>query len=73
MAKILRIPVVLDRIGIGRSTLYELLAKGDFPASIPLGARSVGFLESEIDEWIESRARRARGVQSEAEANQPAA
>ena len=72
MAKILRIPVVLDRIGIGRSTLYELLAKGDFPASIPLGARSVGFLESDVDEWVEARVRRARGVQGEAEANLPA-
>ena len=68
MARIIRIPEVLDRVGVGRSTLYEWMAKGDFPASIPLGERSVGFLESDVDEWIEARARRARGVQGEAEA-----
>ena len=71
MARILRIPAVLEWIGIGRSTLYEMQARGDFPQSIPIGARSVGFLESDLNEWIEARARRARGV--EAEAARPAA
>ena len=73
MAKILRIPEVLDRIGVGRSTLYEWQARGEFPAAIPLGARAVGFLESEIDAWIEGRARRARSVRAEAEAARTAA
>ena len=74
MAKILRIPEVLDRLGIGRSTLYEWQAKGRFPTAIPLGERSVGFLEAEVDDWIEARARRARGiVESETDAARPAA
>ena len=68
MAKILRVPQVLDRLGIGRSTLYEWMARDAFPRSIPLGERSIGWLESDVDEWIEARARRARGVQGEAEA-----
>ena len=59
MARILRIPAVLERIGIGRSTLYEMQARGDFPQSIPIGARSVGFLESDVTEWIERKAAEA--------------
>ena len=66
MAKILRVPEVLARLGIGRSTLYEWQSRGAFPPSIPLGERSIGWLESEVDEWIEARARRARSVRGEA-------
>ena len=73
MARIISIPEVLDRVGVGRLTLYEWMAKGDFPASIPLGARSVGFLESDVDEWIEARVRRVRGSRGEAEAARTAA
>ena len=60
MAEILRVHDVLDRLGIGRSTLYEWQARGDFPRAIPLGERARGWLESDVDEWIETRARRAR-------------
>ena len=68
MARILRTHQVLARIGVSRSTLYEWMARDAFPASIPLGERSIGWLESDVDEWIEARARQARGVQGEAEA-----
>ena len=73
MARILRIPIVLERLGIGRSTLYEMQARGEFPQSIPIGTRSVGFLESDVNEWIEARARRARGPSDEAAAARTAA
>ena len=66
--RILRIREVTDRIGVARSTIYEWQSRGAFPASIPLGERSIGWLESDVDEWIVDRARRARGVQGEAEA-----
>ena len=64
--RILRIREVTDRIGVARSTIYEWQSRGTFPASVPLGERSIGWLESDVDKWIESRARRARGVQGEA-------
>ena len=71
--QILRLPAVLARVGVSRSTLYLWVSEGRFPASIPLGERSIGWLESDVDEWIDARARRARGVQGEAEAKRPAA
>ncbi len=53
--RILRLPDVKAKTGIGRSTIYALMASGDFPRSIRIGARAVGWLESDIDRWIESR------------------
>ena len=56
MSKFLRVPEVLVRVGVSRSTLYEWMRTGDFPASIPLGERAVGWLESDITAWIERKA-----------------
>lgn len=51
----LRLPEVLRRTGLGRSTLYSLIAAGEFPSSVLLSGRSVGFVESEVDAWVLSR------------------
>ena len=40
-----------------RQHLSRLEAAGEFPARIQLGRCSVGWLKSEIDEWLSSRAR----------------
>lgn len=53
--RILRMPAVRVRVGLSRSTIYEAISKGEFPSSISLGARAVGWLESDIDAWLESR------------------
>jgi len=54
--QILRIQRVIFRTGLSRSTIYALMAKGEFPKQIKLtGARSVGWLETSVDEWIVSR------------------
>jgi prophage regulatory protein len=49
---ILRLNQVKVRTGLSRSTLYAKISKGEFPTQISLGKRAVGFIESEIDEWI---------------------
>lgn len=41
--------------GLPRSTIYELMARGHFPKPIRLGARAVGWLESEITAWQRAR------------------
>jgi prophage regulatory protein len=42
--------------GLGRSTIYKFMAdETDFPKSVPLGGRAVAWVESEIEEWMESR------------------
>lgn len=53
--KILKLSEVIDVTGLSRSTIYHRMKNGDFPCSIPLGERSVGWSEEEIRLWIESR------------------
>lgn len=52
---ILRLPDVSSRTGLSRSTIYEAMARGDFPQPIKLGLRAVGWAESEISAWLEAR------------------
>ncbi|MGZ8910995.1 MAG: helix-turn-helix transcriptional regulator [Methylococcaceae bacterium] len=53
--KIIRLPKAQEKTGLSRSTIYKLISSGDFPQQIKLSPRTMGFLESEIDSWIESR------------------
>lgn len=43
------------RTGLSRSTLYAMMAQCTFPKPVRLGARAVGWPESEIAAWLESR------------------
>lgn len=53
--KIIRMPELSKKIGCSRSTIYSFIARSEFPKPISLGARAVGWLESEVDEWIAKR------------------
>lgn len=55
-AHIERLPTVMRRSGLSRSSVYAGIAAGTFPKPIKLSARAVGFLSTEIDAWIASRA-----------------
>jgi len=56
--RILRSKHVLGRVKLSRSEVYELVKRDQFPKPFKLvqGGRASGWLESEIDEWIDSRA-----------------
>jgi prophage regulatory protein len=55
-----RRPQVQQRTGLSRTTLYGYIKDGEFPAPVRLGARAVGWLESEVSEWIQARVRLTR-------------
>lgn len=57
---ILRLPQVKVRTGLSRSLIYLFIKEGKFPKQVNLGDRAVGWLESEIDRWIESRIKKSR-------------
>ena len=59
--RFLRLPEVLARTGLSRSTIYVRLEQGRFPRPVSLGDRAVGWVESEIDEWIRNRIAESRG------------
>ena len=52
---ILRLPAVKARTGLSRSTIYLRISEGRFPKPISLGGRAVGWVETEINHWIEQQ------------------
>ena len=58
--RILRFPEVIRKTGLSRSELYNRQRSGDFPGRVPLGRRTVGFDESEVDDYLCGIIRRGR-------------
>lgn len=63
---VIRLPEVLRRIGVSRSKLYADVNSGHFPSPISLGARAVGWLDTDVDDWIGGRVEVARGMSQKA-------
>ena len=63
--KVIRHAEVCRKLGISAASLFDMVAKGDFPKpfSIIPGGRSVGWLEGDVDAWIVKRSKTAAGVQ----------
>jgi prophage regulatory protein len=53
--KIIRLPAVIDKTGLSRSSIYLRMSKGEFPQSISLGDRAIGWLEADIEQWLEDK------------------
>lgn len=59
--RILRLKQLTERIGLGRSTIYDRMDvqspryDATFPKPIKLGAAAIGWIDSEITIWIEQR------------------
>ena len=58
--QILRLPAVQKRTALSRSTILCLVDQGLFPAPIRLSVRCVGWIETELDEWITQRVEASR-------------
>ena len=59
-----RLPEVKKRTGLSRSTIYARISRGTFPQPVNLGARAVGWIEAEIEEWLEQRIEARRKIQA---------
>lgn len=57
---ILRRKQVEARTGLARSTIYDRIKGGTFPAPISLGEKAVGWIESEIDAWLTAQIDKSR-------------
>jgi prophage regulatory protein len=55
LAKFARLPSVVRFTGLGRSTIYRMIAAKEFPAPFKLGSRAVGWRWSDLDAWSETR------------------
>jgi len=52
---ILRLPTVKARTGLSRSTIYLRVSESTFPKPVSLGGRAVGWVEAEIQQWLEQQ------------------
>lgn len=57
MNRILRVKEVADKLSISKSTIWRLRREGCFPKPVKLGPRAVGWFESDVTDWLESRNR----------------
>lgn len=53
--RIVRLKEVIDSTGLARSTIYKYIAEGTFPKPVSLGDRCVGWVDSEVHDWILAR------------------
>ena len=51
-ARLIRLPEVIARVGLKRSSIYQRMAEGRFPKGRSLGPRCVVWVEAEVDAWI---------------------
>ena len=61
---ILRLSAVMDRTGLSRSTIYLRIKQGLFPKPISLGGRCVGWVESEINDWLDQQIELSRQAET---------
>lgn len=52
---IIHLPEVCRRVGLARSTVWARISQGTFPEPVKLGPKRVGWVEAEIDAWIQAR------------------
>ena len=57
---IMRLPAVIASIGLSRSSIYQRVSEGTFPRPISLGTRAVGWLRSDIENWVSQRIEQSR-------------
>ena len=60
--RLLRLPEVMRNTGLGRSAIYAKMQAGEFPPSVPISAKSRGWVASEVADWIQHRIEARRTV-----------
>jgi prophage regulatory protein len=53
--RLLRLPEVIHRVGLSRTTIYSLISTGEFPRQIVIGPRAVAWSQQELGDWITSK------------------
>jgi prophage regulatory protein len=54
--RVLRLPEVMHRVGLSRSTIWRLVRRSEFPIPIPLSTNAQGWFEDEVSAWLTERA-----------------
>ena len=60
-ARFIRLPQVKEITCLSKSSIYRLIEDGDFPKQIALGARSVVWVRSQVEDWCNQKVAAALG------------
>ncbi|MGH8077742.1 MAG: helix-turn-helix transcriptional regulator [Lysobacter sp.] len=69
--RLIRLPEVIARTGISRSTIYQRAKDGTFPKPVPLGNSLSAWVADEVDAWIDARIKARDGAPSLASNDEP--
>lgn len=61
MSKIIKLPKVIEKTALSKTSIYTFISEGTFPKQISLGERCVGWVESDVENWINDRVEISRG------------
>lgn len=50
--RLIKLKDVIQKTTLGHSSIYKFIGEGSFPKQVSLGAKSVAWVESEVDDWI---------------------
>jgi prophage regulatory protein len=51
----LRLPTVMKLTGLGRSTIYRMVAANTFPSPVRIASRAIAWRRADLERWSESR------------------
>lgn len=60
LVRFIRLPELMQVIGLGKTTIYSLIKEGEFPRPVPIGGRAVGWVENEVIQWANDRIAKSR-------------
>jgi prophage regulatory protein len=60
--RLLRLPDVIARVALSRSTILRLVAVGRFPAPMRISERAIAWSAAAVEEWIAARAAQQAGA-----------
>ena len=60
LVRFIRLPELMQIVGLGKTTIYARIKMGEFPRPVKIGGRAVGWVESEIIQWASDRIARSR-------------
>ncbi|ARK94263.1 helix-turn-helix transcriptional regulator [Burkholderia pseudomallei] len=52
--RIVRMPALLERVGLSESEVRRRIKAGTFPRPVKLGPRAIGFVVADVDAWLEA-------------------
>lgn len=58
--KLSRLHEVCRKVGLGRSTVYKLVAAGEFPAPVHPTPRTTAWIDEEVEHWLDQRIKVSR-------------